>query len=77
MSDSVEQGPATAQDAAGAAENPAPVATVASGVLSAFFDQLEKTDDLKDRGFKLRALVLGDGVMAEPAIRAILFPDAT
>jgi hypothetical protein len=50
---------------------------VASGVLGAFFDELEKNEDLKDKAGKLRALVLDEGVMAEPAIRAILFPDAT
>ncbi len=55
----------------------APVATVASGVIGTFFDELEKTESLKDKAGRLRALVLGEGVMAEPAIRAILFPDAT
>ena len=54
----------------------APVATVAGTVLSAFFDALEMTDDLHDQAAKLRRLVLEDNVMAEPAIRAILIPEA-
>lgn len=67
----------TQQKAEPAQEQAHDVATVASGVLGAFFDELEKNEDLKDKAGELRALVLGDGVMAEPAIRAILFPDAT
>jgi hypothetical protein len=54
-----------------------PVATVAGAVLAEFFDELGKTDCLKDKAAELRKLVLGEGVMAEPAIRAILFPDAS
>lgn len=50
---------------------------MASGVIGTFFDELEKTESLKDKAGKLRALVLGNGIMAEPAIRAILFPDVT
>lgn len=53
-----------------------PVATVAGTVISAFFDELEKADGLKEKTAKLRKLVLEEGVMAEPAIRAILFPEA-
>jgi hypothetical protein len=52
-----------------------PVATVAGTVLSAFFDELEKADGLKDKAAELRKLVLGDNLMAEPAVRAILFPE--
>jgi hypothetical protein len=77
MSQDPEQNAKGAQGQAGAGDEVAPVATVAGGVLSAFFDELEKTDGLAEKAGKLRALVLGDGVMAEPAIRAILFPDAT
>jgi hypothetical protein len=51
------------------------VATVAGTVLSAFFDELEKADALGEKATKLRKLVLEEGVMAEPAIRAILFPE--
>lgn len=58
------------------AEDAAPVATVASGVLGAFFDELEKSEELKETAGKLRTLVLGEGIMAEPAIRAVLFPEA-
>jgi len=77
MSDDSEQKAGPAHEQAHNAEDVAPVATVASAVLGAFFDELEKTEGLTDKTGKLRALVLGDGVMAEPAIRAILFPDAT
>ena len=52
------------------------VTTVAGTVLTAFFDELEKTQDLKEITANLRKLVLEDGVFAEPAIRAALFPDA-
>ena len=68
----------------GAAQEPPPggdagvtVATVAAGVLGAFFDELEKSEDLKETAGKMRALVLGEGIMAEPAIRAVLFPEAS
>ncbi|TSD87092.1 hypothetical protein FFK22_018755 [Mycobacterium sp. KBS0706] len=77
MSDDTQQKADPAQEQAHDADDVVPVATVASGVLGAFFDELEKTEGLTDKAGKLRALVLGDGVMAEPAIRAILFPDAT
>jgi|GEM_PF-7107529 len=76
MSDDTQQKAEPAQEQAHDASDVAPVATVAGGVLGAFFDELEMTEDLKDKAGKLRALVLGDGVMAETAIRAILFPDA-
>lgn len=62
-----------------AAETPEPgakVTTVAGTVLTAFFDELEKADDLKEITANLKKLVLEDGVFAEPAIRAVLFPDA-
>ena len=50
------------------------VAPVARIVLSTFFDALEQTDDLKDQAAQLRKLVLDDNVVAEPLVRAILFP---
>lgn len=75
MSDNAQQKTQPAQEQLH--DDVAPVATVASGVLGAFFDELEKTEGLTEKANKLRALVLGDGVMAEPAVRAILFPDAT
>lgn len=52
------------------------VGTVASAVLTTFFDALAKTDDLADIAANLKKIVLEDGVFAEPAVRAALFPDA-
>jgi len=52
------------------------VGTVASAVLNTFFDELATTDDLADIAANLKKLVLDDGVFAEPAVRAVLFPDA-
>lgn len=52
------------------------VGTVASAVLTTFFDALAKTDDLADIAANLKKIVLNDGVFAEPAVRAALFPDA-
>jgi hypothetical protein len=51
-----------------------PLAPVARTVLTAFFDALEQTEDLKDQAAQLRKLVLDDNVVAEPLVRAILFP---
>jgi hypothetical protein len=53
-----------------------PTGTVAQGVLSQFLDALGATEDLADIAPALRKVVLEDGVFAEPAIRAALFPDA-
>lgn len=75
MSEDAKQNPGTAQEPT--SDDAAPVATVASGVLGAFFDELERSEDLKETASKLRALVLGEGIMAEPAIRAVLFPEAS
>jgi len=52
------------------------IATVASAVLTTFFDELAKFDDLEEIAAGLKKLVLEDGVFAEPSIRAVLFPDA-
>jgi hypothetical protein len=52
------------------------VSTVAGAVLTTFFDALAKTDDLADIAANLKKIVLDDGVFAEPAVRAALFPDA-
>jgi hypothetical protein len=52
------------------------VGTVASAVLTTFFDALAKTDDLADIAANLKKIVLNDGVFAEPAVHAALFPDA-
>jgi hypothetical protein len=50
--------------------------SVSATVLDEFFDELAKDDALADVASKLRKTILDDGVFAEPAIRAILFPDA-
>lgn len=55
----------------------AKVATVSATILGQFFDALEKDETLSEVTSKLRKAVLDDGVFAEPAIRAALFPDAT
>ena len=62
--------------AAEASEMGAKVTTVAGTVLTAFFDELSKAEDLKEISANLKRLVLEDGVFAEPAVRAALFPDA-
>lgn len=67
------------EDIDATAENPEPaekVTTVAATVLTAFFDELAKADDLVDITANLKKLVLDDGVFAEPSVRAVLFPDA-
>lgn len=53
------------------------VPAVTSSVLGSFFDALADTDDLKEIAAALRTLVLDDGVFAEPAVRAAMFPDAS
>ena len=75
MSEDAKQNPGTVQEPP--VDDAAPVATVAGGVLGTFFDELEKSEELKETAGKLRALVLGEGIMAEPAIRAVLFPEAS
>jgi hypothetical protein len=52
------------------------VKSVAATILGEFFDKLAKDESLTDVAPKLRKTVLQDGVFAEPAIRAALFPDA-
>lgn len=56
-------------------ENAGAVTTVARSVLSAFFDELAKVEGFTEIAPKLRKTVLDDGLFAEPAIRAALFPD--
>ena len=77
MADEMQQSADGAKEVAEAVGETEPVTTVAGAVLGAFFDELGKSEDLKEKAAKLRTLVLGDGVMAEPAIRAILFPEAS
>lgn len=57
-------------------ESDGSVTTVAKSVLSGFFDELTKVEGLAEIVPKLRKVVLDDGVFAEPAIRAALFPDS-
>ncbi|PDS49723.1 hypothetical protein CO662_21865 [Rhizobium anhuiense] len=59
-----------------AAEGPVKVKTVAATILGEFFDVLQKEEGLEEVASRLRKVVLGDGVFAEPSIRAALFPDA-
>lgn len=54
----------------------APVTTVASSVLSMFFDELTALEGYGELGPKLRKSVLVDGLFTEAAIRAALFGDA-
>jgi hypothetical protein len=57
-------------------EAPKPeVAAVSRTVLAAYFDELAKADGFAEITPKLRALVLDQGVLAEPAIRAAMFSD--
>jgi hypothetical protein len=53
------------------------VKSVAAGILDEFFDELAKEDGLADIAAGLRKTVFDDGVFAEPAIRAAMFPDAS
>lgn len=75
MSEDAKHNPGTAEELQ--PDDAVPVTTVAGGVLGAFFDELEKPEDLKETAGKLRTLILGEGIMAEPAIRAVLFPEAS
>ena len=52
------------------------IATVSGAVLATFFNELAKIDQLGEIAANLRKLVLDDGILAEPAIRAVIFPDA-
>ena len=52
------------------------VTSVATTVLTAFFDELSKLEDYAETAVNLKKLVLEDGVFAEPSVRAALFPDA-
>ena len=52
------------------------VATVSKAVLSTFLVDLAKTEGFADVAANLKKVVIDDGVFAEPAIRAAMFPDA-
>jgi hypothetical protein len=64
-------------DIAARDEPPAKVKSVAATILGEFFDTLENEEGFGEIAPKLRKVVLGDGVFAEPSIRAVLFPDAS
>lgn len=51
------------------------VKSVAAAILSEFFDTLEKEDGFSDISPRLRKIILEDGIFAETAIRAALFPE--
>lgn len=53
------------------------IATVSENILKQFFDELAKDESLSEIALNLRKTVLDDGVFAEPAIRAAMFPDAS
>ena len=55
---------------------PQKVKSVSATILAEFFDELAKDQSLTDVASKLRKAVLDEGVFAEPAIRAALFPEA-
>lgn len=57
-------------------ESPAPVKSVSANILDEFFAVLGKETGFVEITPRLRKLILDDGVFAEPAIRAALFPDA-
>jgi len=61
----------------GASAESQAVPAVTSSVLGAFFDALSKEEDLAELAVGLRKLVLDDGIFAEPAIRTVMFPDAS
>ena len=60
-----------------AAEPAAQVKSVAAGILGVFFEALASEDGLADVAASLRKTVLNEGIFAEPAIRAAMFPDAS
>jgi len=51
--------------------------SVAATILSQFFDELAKDASLSEMAPALRKVVIEQGVFAEPAVRAALFPDAS
>ncbi|WP_093088285.1 hypothetical protein [Sphingobium sp. AP50] len=53
------------------------VKSVAAGILGEFFDVLANEDGLADIAAGLGKTVLDDGIFAEPAIRATMFPEAS
>ena len=52
------------------------ITSVSASILAAFFDELAAVETLAEIAAPLRKLVLEDGVFAEPAIKAAMFPNA-
>jgi hypothetical protein len=52
-----------------------PLATVSKAVLGSFLDDLAKIEGFQEVAANLKKVVIEDGVFAEPAIRAAIFPD--
>jgi len=69
--DTTEQQPEQGQ------EPPAKVKSVSADILSQYFDALEREEGFADIAPKLRKVVLDDGVIAEPSIRAALLPNVS
>ena len=58
-------------------DQPTKVKSVSAAILGEFFDTIEKEEGFGEMTLRLRRkVVLDDGVFAEPAVRAALFPDA-
>ncbi len=53
------------------------ITSVSGAILGEFFDAMRDDAYLADIEPTLRRIVLEDGVFAEPAIRAALFPNAS
>ncbi|KSV70194.1 hypothetical protein N183_29095 [Sinorhizobium sp. Sb3] len=67
----------TAENNDGATEPAVKVKSVAATILGEFFDVLQAEEGFEEVTPRLRKVVLEDGVLAEPSIRAALFPDAS
>ena len=52
------------------------ITSVSASILAAFFDDLAAVETLAEIAAPLRKLVLEDGVFAEAAIKAAMFPNA-
>ena len=57
-------------------KSPAALKSVSANILDDFFAILGKEAGFVEIAPRLHKLILEDGVFAEPAIRAALFPDA-
>ncbi len=66
----------TTTSASAADEGVLKTTSVSGSILAAFFDELAAVETLAEIAAPLRKLVLEDGVFAEPAIKAAMFPNA-